>query len=97
MSSEVTVHNELVSPGNLFEIVVVIELLGDVGSEVETRASERSGPSCLLVWVGPDQVAHWPVGWHFLYSVQCPNMVQFVDDWRQSSMQTEYRVVCQSK
>lgn len=93
MRSKIPVHDQLMRPGNLFEIIVVVELLGDIGPEVEAGASKGGGPAGLFVGVGPNQVAHGPVGGHFLHSVQCPNVVEFVDDRGESSVQAENGVV----
>lgn len=91
--SQVSIHNQLMSPRNLLEVVVMVELLRHIGPKVEPSSSERRGPAGLFMGIRPHQVAHGPVGGDFLHTVQCTDVVQFVDDRGQSSVQTEYRVV----
>lgn len=93
MRAEVTIHNKLMGSCNLLQIVVMVELLRDVCSEVEACPSEGSGPSCLFVWVGPEQITHWAVGGHLLDSIQGSDVVKFVDHWRETAVQTENRAV----
>ena len=51
MRAEVTIHDQLMRSCNLLQIVVMIELLSHVCSEIKARSSEGSGPSGLFVWV----------------------------------------------
>ena len=71
----------------------MIELFGDVRSEIESGASERCRPSCLLVRVGPNEIAHGSVGGDFLDSVQGADVVELVDDRGESAVKTEDGVV----
>lgn len=84
------------SPANEFQIIPVIELLGNVLSKVISSASEALGPSGLVEGIAPEQVANGTVNGHLLDSVQGPYMIQSVNGNREPSMKTKDAIVDQS-
>ena len=58
----VSLHDELVGPGDEREPVGVVERLADVLAEGVAGAAGRDAPATAVVGVGPQEVAHRALG-----------------------------------
>jgi hypothetical protein len=75
MSRLDSLHDKLMSSGNLLEIISVVELDGVVLTEGEACPSLRNIEAQPVIRVTPQQVTHRPIMRHFLHSVQLPNLI----------------------
>ena len=81
------------STGDHLEVVGVVELLGNVLPESVASASRIHSPSCSIVRVRPEQVAHGTFVRNFLNSFERPNVVQSFNTRRKTSVQAEKLVL----
>jgi len=76
-------------PRNQRKAVVVIERFRDVLSKRVTSTTGRYAPSTAVIWVTPEQVAHWSFVGYFLYSVQSADVIESVYAWGETAVETE--------
>ena len=81
------------STGNHLEIVGVVELLSDILSEGVARTSRVHAPSCPIVRVTPEQIAHRSLVWDFLETFKSSDVVKCFDAGGKTSMQAEELVL----
>jgi hypothetical protein len=89
----VSLHNELVCPGDEVQAVDVRELLGDVLAKGVAGPTRRYAPAASVVGVGPNQVAHGSLVGYLLDAVEVPGMVEGVDGGAQSAVEAEDSVL----
>ena len=92
----VALHHQLMSSCNQRQAVVVIERFADILSKRVSRSSRRYPPTTSVVWVGPQQIAHGSFMRHFLDTVETANVVESIDRWGETAVQTEDLIVDQS-
>jgi hypothetical protein len=73
------IHHQLMSSSDHLEVIVVVELFGDVLTEGVTGTSRVDPPSTPVVGVRPKQVAHWAFVGHLLLPIQVFDVVQGFD------------------
>lgn len=92
----VTLHHQLVSSSHQCQAIVVVERFRDILSERVSSSSWRYSPSAAVVWIGPEKIAHWTLVWNLLNAVQSSDVVQGIDGWGKSTVETEDLVVNES-
>lgn len=60
----------LMRPRDELKIVRLVELVHHVSPEQIPRSSRAQPPAVYFLGIGPEQVTHRPVVWHFLLPVQ---------------------------
>lgn len=75
--------------GNSNEFICVIELFRNVLTEGVSGTSWRNTPTTALIWVRPEQVAHWAFLWHLLNSIKLFNLIKGVDGWGETTVKAE--------
>ena len=70
----------------------MIELLGNILSEGVASTSWRDTPSTPVIWIGPAEIADWAFMGDFHDPIKLLDLIQGVDRWRETTMQTEYVV-----
>ena len=83
------VHHQLMSSGNQFQVVSMIEVLRYVLSKCEPGSSRRYSPAVPVVRIRPKQIAHWSFVRHLDLPVNCPDLVECIQIGREASMQAE--------
>lgn len=92
----VALHDQLMCSCDQGQAVVVVERLRDVLSKRIASTSWTYAPSAPIVWVTPQQVAHWALMRHLLNAVEASNVVKGVDAGRKTSVEAEDLVVDES-
>jgi len=75
----VSLHDQLMCSCDECQAVVVVKGLADILAESVTSSSWAYSPSTSVVWVTPQQVAHWSFMWHLLDTVERSNVVKGID------------------
>jgi hypothetical protein len=70
----------------------VVKHFRDITPESVTSATRRDTPTLSVIRIRPEEVTHRPFVRHFLDSINCPNMIESVDGWREPTMKTEYLI-----
>ena len=78
---------------NQRKTIVMVERLANVLAESVPSSSRTYTPTAPIIWIRPQQVAHWPFMRHFLYPIERSDVIKSVDAWAQSTVQTENLVV----
>jgi hypothetical protein len=91
----VSLHYELMGSCYQGETVVVVERFGDVLPKGVASTTRRDSPSAPVIWVRPEQVAHWSLVGYFLNTVEGADVVQRVNARREPTVQTKDLVVDQ--
>jgi len=92
----VAFHDQLVSPGNESESVVMVELLRNILAEGVARPTGIDTPPAPLIRIRPQKVAHRALVRNLLDTVLVHDVVQSIDGGRQTSMQAEDLLLHQS-
>ena len=92
----VALHDQLVSPCDQGQTVVMIECLGYVLSECVACTSRTDSPTTSVIRITPQQIAHGPFVRYLLNSVQRADVVECVNARGEAAMQTEDLIVDQS-
>eukprot|EP00349_Pseudokeronopsis_sp_Brazil_P002355 CAMPEP_0202969612 /NCGR_PEP_ID=MMETSP1396-20130829/15428_1 /ASSEMBLY_ACC=CAM_ASM_000872 /TAXON_ID= /ORGANISM="Pseudokeronopsis sp., Strain Brazil" /LENGTH=228 /DNA_ID=CAMNT_0049697381 /DNA_START=33 /DNA_END=719 /DNA_ORIENTATION=- len=80
------VHHQLMSPGYQLNIVNVVELGGNFGTEEPPGSSRRHCPGFDVFGVGPHQVAEGPFVRDLHPSFNQPHLVHRLYIWRETTM-----------
>lgn len=81
------------SSRNQFKAVGIVELFRNIRTEVVSSSSEGDNPSTLVMRIGPKKIAHCPIHWNFLYSIDFSDMVQCINRWGKTSVKAENLVL----
>jgi len=92
MTPIVPVHHQLMRPRNEFKIICVIEVLRDVLAKCEACTSRRNTPAMSVIWVRPQEIAHWSFVGHFNLSINLSNLIERIQVGRETSMKSEYLI-----
>lgn len=92
----VTLHHQLMSSSHQCQAVVVVERFRDILSERVSSSSWGYSPPAAIIWIRPEKIAHWTLVWDLLDAVKSSDVVQGVDGWGQSTVETEDLVVDES-
>ena len=90
MGPVVAAHNKLMSTRYQFQSICMVELFRDVLTERVASTSGRDAPAAAVVGIRPKQVADGSFVGNFLHTVELTNLVEGVDRWGETSVQTEY-------
>lgn len=71
----------------------MVESLGDVLPECVACTTRRDAPATPIVWVRPQEVAHWALVRNLLNAVERSDVVQRVDAGGKTTVKTENLVV----
>jgi DNA-binding IscR family transcriptional regulator len=83
------IHDKLMSAGDQFEIISVVELLWDILTEGVTSTSRRNTPACAIIRIWPQKVAHRALMRNFLHSVKLSDLVKAVQGRWESTVEAE--------
>ena len=83
------IHHKLVSSGNQFQVVSMVEVLRYVLAESEAGSSRRYTPAVSVVRVRPEQVAHGSFVRHLDLPVDGAYLIERVQIRREPAMQAE--------
>ena len=89
----VTLHNQLMSSSDQRKTVVVVERFRDILAERVSRTSWRYSPSAAVIWIGPEEIAHWAFVRNLLNTVESSDVVQGIDGWGETAVEAEDLVV----
>ena len=89
MGPVVAAHDKLMSTRYQFESICMVELLRDVLTERVASTSGRDAPAAAVIGVGPQEIANGSLMRHLLDSVKLSDLVEGVDGWRETTMETE--------
>ena len=89
MGPVVAAHNKLMSTRYQFQSICMVELFRDVLTERVSSTSGRNAPAAAVIGIRPKQVADGSFMGNFLDTVKLADLVEGVDRWRETSMQTE--------
>jgi hypothetical protein len=67
----------------------MVELLRNVLAKRVAGTSGRDTPATAVIGVGPQEIANGSLVRHFLDSVKLSDLVESVDGWRETTMETE--------
>jgi hypothetical protein len=67
----------------------MVELLRNVLAKRVPGNSGRDTPAAAVIGVGPQEIANWSLVRHLLNSVKLSDLVESVDGWRETTMETE--------
>lgn len=90
MTPVVSIHHKLMRSRYQLQTIGVIEILRNVLPKCESGSSGRDTPTMSIIWVRPQEIAHWTLVWHLHLPVDLSHLIQGVQVGRQSSVQTEY-------
>lgn len=85
----VALHDELVGARDQGQVVFVVELPHDVAAKQEASAARAQAPAFDFVRIRPQQIAHGALVWHFLFSVDEPDLVYTVYHRGEAAMHAE--------
>ena len=71
------------------QIVGVVELFRNILTKGVTSTSRIHSPTCSVIRVRPEEVAHGSLVWYFLESFEGANVVEGFNAGRESSMKAE--------
>ena len=97
MTPVVSIHHQLMGSRNQFETIRVIKVLRYVLAKRKSCTSGGNTPAMSVVGVRPEQVAHGTLVGHFNLSIDLPYLLESIEVWRQSSMQTENLILHNSR
>ena len=75
----VAFHNKLMSSCNERKSIVMVECLADILAEGVSCTTRGDSPPASVVWIAPQQIAHWPLMRDFLYPVKRADVIEGVD------------------
>ena len=73
--------------------ILTIKLFHHVTAEQVASASWGDGPADGVIGIGPHQVTHGTIVWHFLLAVKRANLIEGINRGREATMNTEDFVV----
>lgn len=74
----------------------MVKCFRNVLSKGVAGTTRRDAPAAPIVGVGPEQVTHRALVGHLLKTIQGPDVIQGVNAWTETSMQTENLPIHQS-
>ena len=67
----------------------MVELLRNILAKRVPGTSGRDAPAAAVIGVGPQEIANGSLVRHLLDSVKLSDLVESVDGWRETTMETE--------
>jgi hypothetical protein len=67
----------------------MVELLRNILAKRVPSASWRDAPAAAVIGVRPKEIANWSLVRHLLDSVKLSDLVEGVNRWRETTMETE--------
>lgn len=67
----------------------MVELLRNILAKRVPGTSGRDAPAAAVIGVGPQEIANGSLMRHLLDSVKLSDLVEGVDGWRETTMETE--------
>ena len=89
MGPVVAAHDKLMSARYQFQSICMVELFRDVLTERVASTSGRDAPAAAVIGVGPEEIANGSFVRHLLDSVKLSDLVEGVNGWRETTMETE--------
>jgi hypothetical protein len=91
----IALHDQLMGSCDERKTIVMVERLGNILAEGVASATRGYAPAAPVIRVRPEQITHGSLVRHFLYAVECPNVIKRVDARGQPAVQTKDLVVDQ--
>lgn len=85
----VTIHHQLMSSGDQFQIVRVIELLRNILSKRVAGTSGRDTPTTSVIRIGPQKITDRTFVGNLHNTIKLLDLVQSVNRWREATMEAE--------
>ena len=67
----------------------MVELLRNILAKRVAGTSGRDTPAAAIIGVGPHEIANGSLVRHLLNSIKLSDLVESVDGWRETTMETE--------